>query len=231
MKWKKEELEEALKGSFNKREVLIKLGRSGGDYKTLDKYLKLFNLDYNHLKPHCRSIESTNSLKVYTKGDQHPSENLYFWQYRYNRLGGKSFEQWHTKENYDKANEKHKIHNFKYRRNDVLTAITHTSLTREKQKPRHKEGDELINVQYIKELWNRQNGLCFWFNVPMDLKMSETEEINLSKVSIDRLDSNIGYIKGNVVLCTLFANRGRGNSSLEQWDNFVKLLKTNDKIF
>lgn len=45
-------LETIIKQSFNKREVLFKLGinPAGGNYKTLDKYIRLYLLDVSHFK-------------------------------------------------------------------------------------------------------------------------------------------------------------------------------------
>lgn len=225
MKYSKEELENAVKGSINKTDVFKKLGIVKRDYKTLNKYIDKYKIDCSHLKPHCTSIEHTNSLKIYSKGDKHPNKDLYFWQYRYNRKGTKSFELWYDKESFEKANIKWKDNNKKYREKDILAHLVRTSLLREKNNKRHNEKDELITLDYVKDLWQNQKGLCFWFKIPMRLNKQNGSNTDLLKVSIDRIDSSKGYVKGNIVLSCLFANRGKGNSKNEEWLDFLKLIK------
>ena len=43
--------------------------------------------------------------------------------------------------------------------------------------------------------------------------------------SLDRLDEKIGYVRGNVVLTTTFANMGRSAYSAEKFAAFVAELK------
>lgn len=220
MKWKKEILEEAVKGSLNKNDVLKKLGKNKNSYKTLNRYLKKFEIPSDHIKARVKSFE-TNDLRKYSKGDKHPTEELYFWQYRFDRKNSKGFEQWYTKESFEKANKNWRKNNYNYTRRDILAYLTRNALTRQKSK--YIEKENLINVDYIKKIWQSQNGKCFWLNIPMKLNISG-KETDLYKVSIDRLDCSKGYIKGNVVLASNFANRGRGNSNLQNWKYFLKSL-------
>jgi hypothetical protein len=41
---------------------------------------------------------------------------------------------------------------------------------------------------------------------------------------IDRVDSNKGYVKGNVVSCCKFCNFAKGNSSLDEFNNWISRL-------
>ena len=66
-----------------------------------------------------------------------------------------------------------------------------------------------ITIDDLKELWRIQNGKCYWLGIDMSL-----EDLFISNspfaVSVERLDSDRGYHKDNIVLTTRFANRGRG---------------------
>lgn len=217
-------IEAAIKKSFTKKEVLKELGlKSLG---TLNKYIKIFSIDDSRFR-RVKVLEATNNLKIYSKGDKHPKEDLYFWQYRYARLGTNSFEVWYTMDKFKEMSIRHKSNNKKYVRNDVLAHITRTALTRDKLKSR--SNGDYIDIDYVKQIWKEQDGICYWFKTPMILEISDNNETLLNKVSIDRLDNHKGYIKGNVVLCTNAANRARGNSSVDNWKLFLKQL--NDKIF
>jgi len=87
---------------------------------------------------------------------------------------------------------------------------------------KHSKYDFDINEQFIKDLYEKQQGKCFWFGV--DLKPS-----NIAKYpwqpSLDRLDREKGYTKDNVVLACYTANIGRNTSDEATFSLFVKDLK------
>lgn len=225
MNWTKENLENAVKGALNKADILRALGKRARSYTTLNKYLKKYSVDCSHLKPKCTSVKSTNGLKVYSKDDKHPSKDLYFWQYRYDRVNTNSFETWYNKEDYSRADETHRIANRKYVRKNIFSHLIRTCLGREKDKPRRLAEESLIDESFIREMWDKQGGMCYWFNIPMKVAMQDGT-VDLFRVSIDRVDSLKGYTKNNVVLCCHFANRGKGDAKVEDWSNLLKLIKS-----
>jgi hypothetical protein len=79
-----------------------------------------------------------------------------------------------------------------------------------------------ITVDDINEIFERQNGLCFWFGVPL-IPSDKTK--HPQQPSLDRLDRSKGYTKENVVLCCYSANIGRNENDVETWKNFLGLLK------
>ena len=84
--------------------------------------------------------------------------------------------------------------------------------------------EHTITKEEIEEIYNNQNGLCYWFGVP--LTPSSKHKYPLQP-SLDRLDRNKGYTKDNVVICCYTANIGRNENDLETWMEFLEVLKKN----
>jgi hypothetical protein len=83
--------------------------------------------------------------------------------------------------------------------------------------------ENTLTVDDINELFKKQNGLCFWFKVPL---IPSDKSKNPQQPSLDRLDRNKGYTKDNVVLTCYSANIGRNDNDIEIWKNFLKILLT-----
>lgn len=77
-----------------------------------------------------------------------------------------------------------------------------------------------IDGAFIEEMYASQKGLCHWLGIPMDKQIGSH-----FKVSIDRLDNSNGYVPGNIVLCTWFANRARGTMTVEEFGTVLVLLR------
>lgn len=69
--------------------------------------------------------------------------------------------------------------------------------------------DLTISLEDIKQLWEDQDGRCYWLGIKMSLEDVEIKNSPFAP-SVERVDSSLGYIHGNVVLASRFANRGRG---------------------
>jgi hypothetical protein len=81
--------------------------------------------------------------------------------------------------------------------------------------------DHNLTIDDINELYNKQNGLCYWFKIPLSPSNIKKHP---QQPSIDRLDQNKGYTKDNVVLSCYSANIGRNENDLSVWLEFIKLL-------
>lgn len=91
-------------------------------------------------------------------------------------------------------------------------------------KRRYKETD--ITAEFILELWEKQNGLCHWFNIPMTITSKKKFP---SKPSIDRLDNSKPYTMDNCVLCCYSTNIGRNENNTEDWLDFINTIKNSFK--
>jgi hypothetical protein len=109
--------------------------------------------------------------------------------------------------------------NWKYR----LMSTLSSRKTKNQQMPdgRNKkihDVDDKIKGAFLEDLKNKQNGMCYWLNIPMDFTLKD----KLRKPSLDRLDNSIGYKKDNIVLTTVFANTGRRDATLFEMSEFIK---------
>jgi hypothetical protein len=57
-----------------------------------------------------------------------------------------------------------------------------------------------ITTDDLNNLWENQKGLCYYSKLPMNYDKNEW------KISLERLNNDIGYIKDNIVLCCLEFN-------------------------
>ena len=87
---------------------------------------------------------------------------------------------------------------------------------------KHRGIENTLTVEDINELYKKQNGLCYWFKVPL---IPSDKSKHPQQPSLDRLDRNKGYTKDNVVLCCYSANIGRNENDLKTWVDFIKTLK------
>lgn len=81
--------------------------------------------------------------------------------------------------------------------------------------------ENTLSVDEILEIYKNQNGLCYWFKVPLIPVLTNKHP---QQPSIDRLDRFKGYTKDNVVLSCYAANIGRNETDVELWKNFISIL-------
>jgi len=85
-----------------------------------------------------------------------------------------------------------------------------------------------ITEDDLKAQWAAQNGKCFWLGLDMDIDDVYTSN-NPFGPSVDRLDNDRDYEADNIVICTMFANMGRGRVTKEIFTLFTQYLKDNIK--
>ena len=86
---------------------------------------------------------------------------------------------------------------------------------------KHRKIEHTLTINDINEMLEKQNGLCYWFKIPL---LPSNKHKHPQQPSLDRLDRNKGYTKDNVVLCCYSANIGRNENDLNTWLEFIKLL-------
>ena len=75
-----------------------------------------------------------------------------------------------------------------------------------------------LTVEHMVDLWNKQNGKCYYSNLPMSEPRYGSGK-NPYVASMDRLDSQKGYTKDNVVWCCCICNSGKQQLSKDEYIN------------
>lgn len=85
-----------------------------------------------------------------------------------------------------------------------------------------------LTLEYLKEIWENQKGLCSYTNIKMEMpRSSQDEDIKKSptKLSLDRIDPSIGYTQGNVEFVCYCVNVMKNDFTKEEMINFIDLIK------
>lgn len=91
-----------------------------------------------------------------------------------------------------------------------------------------KHGLELdFDVEYLRELWIKQEGKCAISGIQMTTTMFAGR--TPTNMSVDRIDSDKGYIKGNVQLVCMAVNQMKSDLTLEELIHFCREILANYK--
>jgi hypothetical protein len=76
-----------------------------------------------------------------------------------------------------------------------------------------------LDTEYVLSLWEKQRGKCLYTGRPL------TQESNRpNTVSLDRVDSGRGYVRGNVVLCETAVNILKFTATVGELEDIVRAL-------
>jgi len=81
-----------------------------------------------------------------------------------------------------------------------------------------------IDVEYLRTIWNAQNGVCPYTGIKMLLPKNTSNKDgihSLKKASLDRIDSSKGYIKGNVEFVCQAINLAKNSFTREEMKEFI----------
>lgn len=84
----------------------------------------------------------------------------------------------------------------------------------------------LITPIEIENKWHEQDGRCYWFGVPLDLKLLYNDHPDWYQKhplapSIDKIDPDGDYEYDNIVICTRMANLGRNVFPFNEFHSVV----------
>ena len=85
-----------------------------------------------------------------------------------------------------------------------------------------------VDLDYLKEVWDNQN-TCIYSGVKLQLPKWKGINNPLYTASIDRIDSEKGYVKGNIQFISITSNHSKNSMSHEQMLEFCKLIVENKK--
>lgn len=82
-----------------------------------------------------------------------------------------------------------------------------------------------VGIDYLDSLWAAQNGRCAYTNIELIIGGNGEE----TTASLDRIDSSVGYIEGNVQFVHKDINRMKWTLSDGQFRKMCRLVTENDK--
>lgn len=93
----------------------------------------------------------------------------------------------------------------------------------------------LITTDDLKEIWENQQGKCYWFGIDLDLNLlykdhPEWYPKHPLAPSVDKIIESGDYTKENIVICCRYANFGRNVYPFDKTHDVVKLLKGDKSV-
>lgn len=86
---------------------------------------------------------------------------------------------------------------------------------------------ERLDPQFLRDLLEKQKGLCYWSGIVLDLASRKRPDPWLpNSITLDRLESSRGYDEDNIVLACHAMNIGRSNCPVDKWTEFLSELKS-----
>jgi len=81
-----------------------------------------------------------------------------------------------------------------------------------------------LSLQDLKDQWDKQKGLCVYSKVQL-IHPTPGSNSHLYTASVDRIDSSLGYVKGNVQFISIAMNHMKANMSDEDMFKLLAILK------
>ncbi len=112
------------------------------------------------------------------------------------------------------------------RRDEYSPFRQHLRLARRRVKSHGRECT--ITLEHLKELWEKQDGRCVYTGWKLDNPQTSTywncHQLHPRTASLDRIDSSIGYLPGNIQFVSLIANYGKRNFKEQQLLKFCQAV-------
>lgn len=85
-----------------------------------------------------------------------------------------------------------------------------------------------LSLEYLKSVWDSQNGICPYSGIKLILSNYKTGHNNpIYGASLDRINSSLGYIIGNVQFVSTSINYMKGQLSHEETMTLCKIISDN----
>jgi hypothetical protein len=110
-----------------------------------------------------------------------------------------------------------------YNKNDEFTGLRGFL-----RRIKNKYYDYDIDLFYLKEVWDSQNK-CVYSGVNLILPRWKGYNNPLYTASVDRIESDKGYVKGNIQFVSITANLAKNSMTHEQMIEFCRLISNNEK--
>ena len=102
-----------------------------------------------------------------------------------------------------------------------------------RQRIKDKPKDFDLTVEYLKEIWDEQNGKCPFTGFDLELRTYSSRRdfrdklLHIKSASLDRIDNAKGYVQGNVRWVSVMFNFARNTFSDEDVIEFAQAVVEN----
>lgn len=96
-----------------------------------------------------------------------------------------------------------------------------------KSRAKAKNLDFDLTIEYLEELWNKQDGVCAISGIPMTLNIDKGR--NPYNVSVDQINPSGGYTKDNIQLVCMCVNQLKSDFDMSVILNICKNILENNK--
>jgi hypothetical protein len=86
-----------------------------------------------------------------------------------------------------------------------------------------------LTEQNLRDLWNKQKGICPYSKVKLELSDNKGVKDPIYTASLDRIDSNVGYIPSNIQFISIAMNRLKHVMTHAQTLQILEILKNNNE--
>jgi hypothetical protein len=100
----------------------------------------------------------------------------------------------------------------------------YTGLREHLRRAKYRTREVNITLDDLLEQWNKQDGVCPYTGVNLIHPIRIKDESLIHMASLDRIDSNLGYINGNIQFISAAANMAKNNMTHEQMVEFCKVI-------
>ena len=105
--------------------------------------------------------------------------------------------------------------------NDIGPWLSMTILKDSAKRAKNNRWDFDLDRDYLIKLWHQQKGLCAVSGIKMQTKSGTRENKNPYRASLDRINNNKGYVKGNVRFTTHWVNNAKSTWPEKVFEDFV----------
>ena len=116
--------------------------------------------------------------------------------------------------------------NFEYLKG-VTKSDKYTGLREHLRRARYRNQEVNIMLDDLLEQWTKQDGVCPYTGVKLIHPIRIKDEGLIYMASLDRIDSSIGYMKGNIQFISAAANLAKNNMTHDEMLLFCKLISDN----
>ncbi len=131
--------------------------------------------------------------------------------------------QQHLRKKYPQVNEF--LRNYEYCQNESLTPSFTRKIQQIKNSAKSRGLEFDLSGKYLEQIWNKQNGECYYSGEEMTYISGYPNTF-----SVDRIDSEKGYIEGNIVLCLSHINTFKGDMSKKEFLRLCKMVSIHNNL-